>query len=253
MARMFQALACLMLCCAPVLAAPKPVALSNSATGITLPAGFTKTVADQYVDVSADCKGPVTWLITSATVVPKYTDRGNNTVTVGIPNTAAVISVYAVGLVDGKLTTFVRTDITVLAADPNAQPQPPPAPGPTPVTPTPVTPTPAPVAASPPYHVSIVEDPTQQRAPALAQILDSPTITTTLAPPNYKLYDLDISSDLVKAKGLAAKIDAAKKSRPDWATVPAWLVVQRSNGVVTLVVPVPATEAALVQAVQNAR
>lgn len=249
MARMFKAFACLILFCAPAFAEPKPVALSNEATGIKLPNNFTKTVADQYVDVQADCKGQVSWLITSATITPKYTDRGNNTVTVGIPNTPAVITVYAIGLVDGKLTTFVRTDITVMAADPNVQPQPPPAPTPGP------TPGPAPnppVAGGTPYHVSIVED-ASKRTPELAQILDSPTINNKLAPPDYKLYDLPLNSDLVKAKGLAAKIDAAQKSHPEWAAVTAWVVVQRSNGVVTLVVPVPKTENELVTAVKNAR
>jgi len=208
------------------------VAAKNEAAGIKLPAPYVIKASEQWTDITAECKGPVSWLVLSTTEKVKYKKRTPNTITVGIPNKTCVITIYAIGLVDAKQTSFVRTDISV---DDGTAPRPPPGPGPSP----------GPVKGT--VHITIIED-AAQRAPELAAILDSPTIGQKLPTPDFQLHLLSAQSPVTKAKGFDKKIEEAVKQ---YGPKPAWVVLQNVNGQVLLTAPVPKTEDELVKLVKD--
>lgn len=215
----------------------------NESTGIKLPANAEYSTKEQFVDVRADCPGLVKWLV--ITTAPdnvknpervKFVDRGSNLISVGVPQHPVVISIYAVGTVNGKLTDFVRTDLTIVD---NGSVRPPPD------TVDPVTPPPGPI------YVTIIDDP-NNRTPELAAILNSPTIATALPATTYRLLLLSRNSSAVASKGFDKAITTATAQH---GQQPAWLIVQDKSGRVLLggAVPVPKTEDELVKLVKSAR
>jgi len=167
------------------------LAASNKADGVELPADQTVKFDEGFVTLQATCKGQVKWLVISATKIKYFTLPTNNTIIISIPPSGGLITVFAVGLVDGKITDFVRTSITVTAA---------PATAPTGTGTGTVPPVFGPATAVA-MHVTFVVD-LNNATPALAQILNSQKIREAITTRNafYRLYDTQ--SPVLKEKGL---------------------------------------------------
>lgn len=134
----------------------------NILPGIKLPAPFEVSYDEQFVTIKAECTGEVEWLVLgSEGRIKNKINRATNETEVGVPVSGAfatpprdvVIRVYAIGVVDGKMTGHVWTEITVRSAAPA-----PPQPTPTPPQPQPTPPVDPPIANSS-YHVTVIEDP----------------------------------------------------------------------------------------------
>jgi hypothetical protein len=216
---------------APAIAAPtmEPLgASSNKAAGIELPADQTVKFDEGFVTLAAICKGEVKWLVISATKIKYFTLPTNNTIIVSIPPQGGLITVFAVGLVDGKLTEFARTSITVTG-------------GTTPVTPGPNPPGPNPPGPNPPVasaHVTFVVD-LNNTNPALGQILNSQKVREAITTRGayYRLYDAQ--STVLKEKGLDKVLIAGGG--------PPMIIVQSANGAILSNTKMPGTETEVLQ------
>lgn len=197
---------------------------SNKADGIELPADQTVKFDEGFITLKAACKGNVKWLVISATKIKYFTLPTDNTIIISIPPSGGLITVFAVGLVDGKLTDFARTNVTVTGGSPT--------PTPGPVTPGPVQP---PTAS---MHVTFVVD-LNNTTTALGQIINSQKIREAITTRNsyYRLYDA--GSSVLKDKGLDKVMSAAGG--------PPLIIVQRPNGTIVGSTKMPATEDAVIQ------
>lgn len=200
-------------------------ASGNKADGIELPADQNVKYDEGFVTLTANCKGSVKWLVISATKIKYFTLPTNNTIIVSVPPQGGLITVFAVGIVDGKLTEFARTNITVTGG-------PAPVPGPAP------GPNPGPNGPTASMHVTFIVD-LNNTTPALGQILNSQKIREAITTRNgyYRLYDSQ--SSVLKEKGLD-KVMAS-------AGGPPLIVVQTSSGNVVGSRKMPNTEAEVLQ------
>lgn len=199
-------------------------ASSNKTDGIELPPDQNVKFDEGFVTLQATCKGNVKWLVISATKIKYFTLPTNNTIIISVPPQGGLITVFAVGLVDGKLTDFARTSITISSAGPTPNPNPNP------------NPNPAPVPAS--AHVTFVVD-LNNATPALGQILNSQKVREAITTRGgyYRLYDAQ--STVLKEKGLD-KVVAAGGGAPI-------IIVQNANGQVVSSLKMPGTEAEVLQ------
>ncbi len=199
-------------------------ASSNKADGIELPADQTVRFDEGFVTLQANCKGSVKWLVISATKIKYFTLPTSNTIVISIPPQGGQITVFAVGSVDGKLTDFARTSITVTG-------------GSTPVTP-PNPPGPNPPGPTANMHVTFVVD-LNATTPALGQLLNSQKVREAITTRNayYRLYDAN--SGVLKEKGLD-KVVASGGGPP-------MIIVQNAAGAVVSASKMPGTEAELLQ------
>lgn len=125
--------------------------------GLKLPAPQQVNHDESFITITAECEGEVQWLVLSSSEKIKYKiAKGQTTdIDVGIPPNECIITLFAVGLVDGKMTPFARTDIVVKGpAPPN--PEPPAPPG----------------NLKLPLHVTVIEDPLK-RTPAIRSVVES--------------------------------------------------------------------------------
>jgi hypothetical protein len=199
-------------------------ASSNKTDGLELPPDQTVKFDEGFVTLQATCKGSVKWLVISATKIKYFTLPTNNTIIISIPPQGGLITVFAVGLVDGKLTDFARTSIGVTGGNSPVTPPNPPNP-----------PNPPPTAN---MHVTFVVD-LNATNPALAQILNSQKIREVITTRNayYRLYDAN--SSVLKDKGLD-KVTAAGGGPPI-------IIVQNTNGNVVSTSKMPGTENEVLQ------
>lgn len=222
----------------PVPTAPMSPGVPESAgaavPGLELPPDQTVPADEGFVTLQAKTKGEVNWLVLCVTgnVKVKYvTIPGSNSIIVSVPPVpGTIISVFAVGLVDGKMTPFVRSNIAVGGAPVPPGPVPPPNPNPNP-NPPPPNPNPVPLKA---LHVTFVVD-LNKTTPALAQILNNPTLRKGVTDRGnfFRLYDMN--SPVIVQKKLDGVVQRAGGS--------AVLIIQREDGFVLYAKPVPATEA----------
>lgn len=201
-------------------------ASSNKTDGIELPADQTVKFDEGFVTLQAVCKGNVKWLVISATKIKYFTLPTGNTIIISIPPQGGLITVFAVGLVDGKLTDFARTSITVQGGSGPVNP-----PGPNPPGPNP----PGPTAN---MHVTFVVD-LNAMTPALGQIVNSQKIKEAITTRGayYRLYDA--RSSVLKDKGLD-KVLATGGGPP-------LIIVQTAAGAVVSSLKMPGTEAEVLQ------
>jgi hypothetical protein len=226
-------------------------ATGSEVTDLNLPKNFEVDYDEMFVDISAECKGPVTWLVVSTSEKIKYklAKDGDTTVTVGVPPHECVISVFCVGFVDGHFTNWARTDVYVHGPQAPPGPQPTPGPQPQPQTPPQQThPMPLPVGSRLQY--TIIED-VRARTYQTKSIIESPNVRQAIGPTNiFRVRDV---SDPVVATFIAF---IQKKQVP----LPA-LFVQINDGTRTpkpplWYGPLPHTEAemiALIQSLQGGR
>lgn len=223
-------------------------ATGSEVTDLKLPNSFEVDFDEMFVDVAADCKGPVTWLVVSTSEKIKYklAREGDTTITVGIPPHECVISVFCVGFVDGHFTNWARTDITVHAQNPQPPPPDKPQPGPAPTpTPTPPAPQPTPVPVGARLQYTVIEN-AQARTYETKTIIESPTVRQAIGPTN--IFRVRDASDPLVATFVAF---LQKHSIPTPA-----LFVQINDGTRTpkpplWVGPLPRTEAEMVALVQR--
>lgn len=199
-------------------------ASGNKTDGIELPVDQTVKFDEGFVTLQAVCKGNVKWLVISATKIKYFTLPTNNTIIISIPPQGGLITVFAVGLVDGKLTDFARTSITVTGGNAPPGPNPPNPPGPNP-----------PQAN---MHVTFVVD-LNNTTPAVGQILNSQKVREAITTRGayYRLYDA--KSTVLKEKGLDKVLATAGG--------PPMIIVQSAAGTVLSSTKMPGTEADVLQ------
>lgn len=195
------------------------MAAGNKLDGIELPADQTVKNDEGFITIQAKCKGEVKWLVVSAIKIKYFTLPQGNTIVISIPPQGGLINIFAVGLVDGKLTDFARTNITITSG------------GNVPVPPGPV--------AGAPFHVTFVAD-LNNPTPELAQILNSQKIRETITSKTayYRLYDAN--SPVLKEKGLDKVVQK-------WGGVPIMIVQDNGGNIKGQPTRVPRTEAEVLQ------
>ncbi len=205
--------------------APPVEAAASKVDGLELPPDQNVGLDEGFVNIQAKCKGEVKWLVISASKI-KYITLPQNTIIVSVPPQAGLsINVFAVGVVDGKLTEFARTTITTTGSGPG----PGPGPGPTPVT--------------GPLHVTFVVD-LNNVTPELAVVLNSQTLRQSITSKGnfFRLYDL--KSPVVAQKKLDSVVQRVGGS--------AVMVIQRNDGHVLVAQAIPRTEAEVITVINQA-
>ncbi len=208
------------------------LAANAKVDGLELPADQTVNYDEGFINIQAKCKGDVKWLIISNQKVKYLVGSQTNSIVISVPPLdKSVVNVFAVGLVDGKLTEFARTNITVNGGNPSPNPNPPgPGPGPGP------NPNPNPNTGGP-LHVTFFVD-LNSTTPELAQILNSQTLRTQITSKGNFFRFYDIKSPIVAQKKLDAVLAKVGGS--------AVLVIQRNDGVILAAQAVPRTEAEII-------
>lgn len=175
---------------------------SNSKViGLELPGDMDVNYDDQFVDVAAKCAGPVTFVVIATVDKLKYKNprKGEKEITVGIPPTECVVTVFCVGYLKDtdEFTQWARCDIRVRGPPP---PVPPPPDPPPPVPP----PGPPPgVLKAAKFHVTIVEDP-RTRTAATAALLANVKLRAQLAASGHTLRVRDVQNENTKRLGFSA-------------------------------------------------
>ncbi len=197
--------------------------------GPTLPPDQEVSPSEGFLTLEAKTPKPseVRFLVVGSEKI-KYVSFGN-TLILGIPPTpGAQITIFAISLVDGKLSDFSQSTITVKGQ----LPQPPPGPGPSP------GPGPTPQPQPPPstfgkLFVTIVEDP-QARTPALATLLGSQTLRTALQAYGHSFHLFDSRDPRV----------AQLRLNQAFTQLPALILQDKSGKVVPSgkALPIPSTE-----------
>jgi len=95
--------------------AKKVGASANEVEGLKLPAPMKVDHDEQFVEVTADCAGPVTWVVlgTAKKIKYKLPPKGGKTIIVGIPPENCTIAIFCVGWLKDDFTHWARTDIVV--------------------------------------------------------------------------------------------------------------------------------------------
>lgn len=197
------------------------VASGNKVDGIELPEDQTVKNDEGFITLQAKCTGEVKWLVVSAIKIKYFTLPQGNTIVVSIPPSGGLINVFAIGNVNGKLTEFARTNITIGGGTVT------PVPKPGPVTPGPVV--------GGPFHVTFVAD-MNNVTNDLGIILNSQKVREAITSKNafYRLYDA--SSPVLKEKGL-------DKVVAKWGGIPIMIVQDNGGAVKGQPTRIPKTEA----------
>lgn len=190
--------------------------------GLELPGDQTVNFDEGFINLQAKCKGEVKWLVISAYKIKYVTVPNSNSIIISVPTQGGTVSVFAVGLVDGKLTDFARTNINVSNTNPAPQPGP----------------------VTGPIHVTFLVD-LNTTTPELAQILNSQTLRTAITTKGNFLRVYDINSPIIVQK----KLDQIVKSVGGSAI----LVIQRNDGLVIEAVKIPKTEAEIMEIINKVK
>lgn len=185
--------------------------------GLELPPDQTVSNDEGFITIQAKTKGTVKWLVVSAVKV-RYVSVPENSLIVSVPANGGVITVFAVAVVDGKLTEFARTSITVNGTAP---------PGPK-TAPAPIT-QPGPGA----LHVTLLVDVNSMTAD-VAAILNSKQLQSSVTAKGNFFRFYDMKNPIVAQRKLDVLVQKIGS--------PFVIIVQRSNGVVVLQQAMPRTE-----------
>ncbi len=197
-----------------------PVAsISNKVEGLELPDPITVDSNEGFLLVQAKTKGQVKWFVICSNKVKYVANDAANSLIVSVPQSGS-INIFAIALVDGKLTEFVRTDVTVKSVKPD------------PVNPTPIDPEVVPEKVTEGLHVTFLLD-YNESSPDLAAVLNSKEIRDEITKTKsfFKVYD--VNSPIVKAK----KMDALLKK-----TGNNLFIVQKGDGTVLYYSAIPKTD-----------
>ena len=196
---------------------------ANKVDGLEIPADMTVKNDEGFITLQAKTKGDVKWLVISATKIKYVTIPQDNSIIISIPVNGGTITVFAISLVDGKMTEFARTNVSIVV---NGQNNNPPKPGP----------------AAGPLHITFIVD-LNSTTPALAQILNSQSLRTYITSKGSYFRMYDSNSPILQQK----KLDGVAKK----VGGPAIMVIQRNDGYVLDARPVPSTEAEIINLINS--
>lgn len=194
--------------------------------GLELSPGDTTVDRNRrFMIVEAKTKGTeIRWLVLGTGKV-EYATMGNMAI-IGVPDADNSIHVYAVTAVDGKVTQFARSIITVGKGPPGPGPTPPNPPNP----PGPPNP-PKPVVTAGPLFVVVVDDGNARSSyPYMARIVNSNALRASVTKAGHKFVVLDVTDETIKSRNLAKYLPGGK--------APA-LIIMDQKGVVLVNVPCP--------------
>lgn len=193
--------------------------ISNKVVGLELPEPITVDSNEGFLLIEAKAKGQVKWFVICSNKVKYVTNDASNSLIVSVPQSGS-INIFAIALVDNKLTDFARTDVTVKSVKPD------------PVNPTPVDPEVVPEKVSEGLHITFLLD-YNESSPDLASVLNSKDIRDEITKTKsfFKVYD--VNSPIVKDK----KMDVLLKK-----TGNTLLVIQKNDGTVLYYSAIPKTD-----------
>ena len=218
----------------PVVPIPVPVInkSANKVEGLELPLD-TEVLSDEgFVSVSAVCKGSVKWLVICQNKIKYIVNDNNNSIVVSVPQNGT-ISIFAVGLVEAKLTDFAKTIVTVKGLLPNPTPNPSPTPNPTP------SPIPKPSTS---LHVTFVLD-FNESTPEIASVINSQSVRKTITDNKSFIRVYDVTNSIVGEK----KLDQVLKQ----VGGDNMMLVQDSEGKVLYASPIPKSESETLTALKK--
>jgi hypothetical protein len=223
----------------PPQAQEKPIASAGSSVpGLELPSDQTVNYDEGFVTLQAKTKGEVKWLVVSGVKVKYVTVTQTNSIIVSIPPTGGVIGVFAVAVVDGKITEFARTNITVVGNTP-------PGPGPGPIPPNPPgpnPPTPNPVDPLQKLHITFLVDMNNVQ-PEMAKLLNSETLIKGINQRGHWFRRYDIKAPVVAQKKLDQVVQRIGGN--------AILIIQSDDGRVLNALAIPKTEQEIFSLIQQ--
>jgi len=195
---------------------------ANKVEGLEIPPDMEVNPDEGFVALQANAKGTVKWLVISQAKVKFLTNDTANTIIISVPQSGQ-INVFAVALVDNKITDFAKTSIVVKGSkpEPNVDPNPKPNPN--------VDPKPTGL----PLHVTFVFD-VNENTPDIASVLNSQELRKYVTDNKsfFRVYDLN--SDVVKNKKLDTIIPKVGTNN--------MMVVQESDGNLLYASPIPKTD-----------
>jgi hypothetical protein len=197
----------------PTVSNPLPTTtLSAKVEGLELPEDIIVENSEGFMLVQAKSKGKVKWLVVSQSKVKYVANEETNSLVVAVPQSGTV-SIFAVSLVDSKLTEFAKTSITVKGTKP-------------------IDPVKPIVVVKEGLHVTFLFDFNNSNS-ELAAILNSKPIRDEITKTKsyYKVYD--IVSPIVKNKKLDTLLEKTGNSL---------FIVQSSDGTVLHYSEIPKTE-----------
>lgn len=202
--------------------------VGNKVEGLELPEPITVDSSEGFLVVQAKSKGQVKWFVVGNAKVKYVANDAANNLIVSVPQSGSV-NVFAIALIEGKLTDFARTDITVKGVKPD------------PVKPDPTDPVdPDVVLEKVPegLHVTFLTD-YNESTPDIAAVLNSKDIRDIILKTKsfYKVYD--VNSLVVKQKkmdGLLKKLNSNNL-----------FVVQKTDGTVLYYNAIPKTEVEVIK------
>ena len=199
---------------------PVPSNKLNKVEGLELPVDSEVAPDEGFVSVSALCKGSVKWLVICQNKIKYIINDNNNSIIVSVPQNGS-ITIFAVGLVENKMTDFAKTVVTIKGTNPN-----PPNPN---VDPN-VKPTPKPSSS---LHVTFVLD-FNDSTPEIASVINSQAVRKTITDGKSYIRVYDVTNSVVGEK----KLDQVLKQ----VGGDNMMLIQDSEGKVLFASPIPKSE-----------
>ena len=194
---------------------------ANKVEGLEIPPDMEVAPDEGFIALQANAKGNVKWLVISQSKVKFLTNDTANTIIISVPQSGS-INVFAVALVDNKLTDFAKTTVTVKGSvDPTPKPNVDPKPDPTPK------------PSSFPLHVTFVFD-VNENTPDIATVLNSQELRKYVADNKSYMRVYDLNSDVVKNKKLDTIVSKVGSNN--------MMVVQEADGTLLYASPIPKTD-----------
>lgn len=224
-------------CLAQVPSQYESAKVAASVPGLELPDDMKVNFDEGFITIQAKCKGEVKWLIVSQERVKYVAIPQSSQIIISIPPKKCLINVFAVGLVDGKLTEFARTNIVVDVNGPN----PPPTPTPNPPNPTPVPVPPIPVTTGPLEMLFFVD--LKEPSPEIAKIVNSQTLIKSINDKGHTFRRYDIDGPIPAQRNLTKAIQDVNSRNV--------LIFVDRNQLVVDKLPIPRTEAEVQAVIQK--
>lgn len=193
---------------------------ANKVEGLEIPPDIEVAPDEGFVALQANAKGSVKWLVISQSKVKFLTNDTANTIIISIPQSGS-INVFAVALVENKLTDFAKTTITVKGNNVDPKPNPN------------VDPKPDPKPSNLPLHVTFVFD-VNESTPEIASVLNSQELRKYVSENKSFMRVYDINSDVVKNKKLDTIVGKVGANN--------MIVVQEADGTLLYASPIPKTD-----------
>ena len=208
------------------------ISSGSSVPGLELPSDQTVNFDEGFVTLQAKTKGEVKWLVVSGVKVKYVTVPQTNSIIVSIPPTGGIIGIFAVAVVDGKLTEFARTNITI------GNPPTPNPPVPNPPTPNP----PNPVDPLQKLHLTFLVEKNNVQ-PDMAKLLNSESLIKGINQRGHWFRMYDLNSPVIVQKKLDQVVQRVGGN--------AILIIQSDDGKVLNALPIPKTEQEIFSLIQK--